>query len=64
MKSKYAGKKLRKKVKTNPRRKGSHGAKHWGLYRNGLQYEELSAKKNFGYHHLRWDLQHGYIEFR
>jgi hypothetical protein len=64
MRSKFAGKKLRIKVKTNPRQKGSHGERHFRLYKNGMRYETLAAKKQFGYRHLRWDVQHGFIEFR
>ena len=62
--SKFAGKKLRIKSKSNPRKKGSHGAKHWRLYKNGLQYETLSAKPGFAYRHLKWDVEHRYVEFR
>ena len=64
MRSKFAGKKLRIKAKSNPRQKGSHGERHFRLYKNGMLYETLAAKNGFGYRHLRWDLDHGYIAFR
>jgi hypothetical protein len=62
--SRYAGKRLIIIEKTNPRRKGSHGAKHYRLYKHGSTYESLSSQKGFGHHHLSWDLKHGYVRFR
>jgi len=62
--SKFAGMKLRKLAKKNPRRPGSHGARHWKLYQGGMTYEQLARKPGFGYHHFRWDLGQGFIRMK
>lgn len=59
--SPYAGKKIKILVDKNPRREGTAGHGNWSLYKNGLSYEEFRAIGG-GTEHLRWDVEHGYIE--
>lgn len=62
-KSIHAGNKIYKLVKENPRRTGSHGARNWEIYRDGMTYEEFIMAKG-GANHLNYDLEKGYIELR
>jgi hypothetical protein len=61
--SKYAGKKLYKLVKENPRRKGTHGAKAFDLITSGMLYEtyiEAGGEPK----HLQWDIEHKFVEVK
>lgn len=62
-KSNHAGKKIYRLVKENPRREGSHGAKNWELYRDGMTYEEFIMARG-GSNHLNYDIEKGYVELR
>jgi hypothetical protein len=61
--SKYAGKKLYKLVKDNPRRKGTHGFKAFDLITSGMLYEtyiEAGGEPK----HLQWDIDHKFVEVK
>lgn len=51
-------------VKECPRRKGSSGGEHWGLYTDGMRVSELMElheSANYGNNHFYWDIEKGYI---
>lgn len=62
-KSQYAGKKLFKKVKENPRRKDTWGWKSWEILKDGMAYEDyLMAGGRLK--DLDWDISKGNIEVK
>jgi len=61
--SKYAGKKLIKKVKENPRREGTHGWHSWSKFKSGDTYE-TAIKNGSRRVDLDWDIKHGHLEVK
>lgn len=65
--SSLKGKKLYKKVKDNPRRKGTHGFKAYALIKDGMTYEAFIAAADKakigggGAKHLRWEIDRGRV---
>jgi len=62
-KSQYAGKKIYKKVKDNPRREGTHGHRSWELIKNGMTYEEYISAGGRN-NDFTWDLARDRIEVK
>ena len=61
--SAFAGKKITKLVKDNPRREGTFGFKSFALIKNGMTYEaylEAGGRRN----DLAWDVEHKYVEVK
>ncbi len=51
---------LKKEVRTNPRREGTHGHHSFEVVKNGMTYEEYIACGGRN-RDLAWDVEHGYI---
>ena len=59
--SAFSGKIIRRLVKENPRRKGTHGHKSWNLLKNGMTYEQyIEAGGRRG--DLAWDAERKNVE--
>ncbi len=63
--SQFSGRKLFPKVKTNPRREGSHGFRSMGLIiaKPGIIYEDYLAAGGRN-SDIRYDIAHGHCEAR
>ncbi len=63
--SQFSGQKLFPKVKTNPRREGSHGFKSMSiiLAKPGISYEDYLAAGGRN-SDIRYDIAHGHAEAR
>lgn len=59
--SKFAGKRIKIISEKNPRRAGTAGWHNWNIYDNLMTYEQFIIAKG-GANHLRWDVEHGFIE--
>jgi hypothetical protein len=57
-------KKIHLKVTENPKRKESASYKVFALYKEGMTVEEFLKLEKKGAHlgHVRWDVEHGFIE--
>lgn len=60
-KSQFAGKKLSKVAKENPRREGSAGHKSFSVIKNGMTYEQFLAAGGRRTD-LDWDVAHGHVK--
>lgn len=59
--SAFSGKRIKKLVKDNPRRKGTAGFKSFGLITSGMSYEDYLAKGGRR-QDLAWDVDHKYVK--
>jgi len=59
----YAGMKLYKKVRANPRRPSTFGHASFELIVDGMTYEQYRLKGGRS-NDLAWDVKHGYVEVR
>lgn len=62
-KSKWAGKKIVKVSKENPRREGTVGHKSFSLIKSGMTYDQYIAAGGRR-QDLAFDIQHKYVELR
>lgn len=54
-------KKIRIVSEQNPRKEGTHGYNNFEKYRDGMTVAEFRTV-GLGMNHLRWDVEHGFIQ--
>ncbi len=61
--SKFAGKKLYKNTKNNPRKEGSHGWKSFNIITDGMTYEDYRSSGGRT-KDLNWDVKHKFVKVK